>query len=173
MPATARLISTHDTAERRKSTTAALPDVPMIRSMEELLAALRARRDELQRTNATIDGIAGWPDFYAAKLFCEPPIKNLGWQSLGLALGSLGIALIPVLDEEQIKRVESRWIKRERPIQRTGKHHPQPGNKSNCNPSLNVENTESIKIAAPQSQPAPVSRSHLRVVQVKRVRRYG
>jgi hypothetical protein len=48
MPAVARSISTHDTAERRNGTTAALPDVPMIRSMPDLLAALRARRDELR-----------------------------------------------------------------------------------------------------------------------------
>ena len=121
MPAVARLISTDDTVQPRKST-APLNGVRrenMIHSMEDLLAALRARRDELQLTNATVDAIAGWPDFYAAKLFCEPPIRNLGWQSLELALGSLGIALIAVVDEEQVKRVQNRWVPRLRPPQRT------------------------------------------------------
>jgi hypothetical protein len=102
---------------------AVLPDVPrenMIHSMEELLAALRARRDELQLTHTTIDAIAGWPDGYCGKLMCVPPVKNLGWQSLELALGSLGIALIVVEDVEQAAKVRSRWIPRERPpIQRT------------------------------------------------------
>jgi len=83
--------------------------------MEDLLAALRARRDELQLTHTTIDAIAGWPDGYCGKLMSPIPVKNLGWQSLGLALGSLGIALIVVEDEEQIKRVSNRWIPRERP----------------------------------------------------------
>src|SRR6476619_2900186 len=94
----------------RESTTPALPDVPMIHSMEELLAALRARRDQLQLTHERLDWIAGWPSGYAGKLFCEPAIKNLGWQSLGLALDSMGIALVVVEKPEQIKRVESRWV---------------------------------------------------------------
>lgn len=86
-----------------------------IRSMPELIAALRARRDELQITHETIDSIAGWPAGYAGKLLAPEPIKNLGWMSLGLALDTLGIALMVVPDEEQIKRVEKRWTKRERP----------------------------------------------------------
>jgi hypothetical protein len=115
MPAVARLISTHDTAERRKSTTPALPDVPMIRSMEELLAALRARRDELQLTHERIDDIAGWPSGYCGKLMAPEPIKNLGWVSFGLALDSMGVALVMVENAEQRKLVEKRWIRRERP----------------------------------------------------------
>src|SRR5258708_39449173 len=83
------------------------------RSMPELIAALRARRDELQITHETIDSIAGWPAGYAGKLLAPEPIKNLGWMSLGLALDTLGIALMVVPDEEQIKRVEKRWTKRE------------------------------------------------------------
>jgi hypothetical protein len=114
MPAVARLIS-HDTAERRKSITPALADVPMIRSMEELLAALRARRDELQLTHERIDDIAGWPSGYAGKLLAPEPIKNLGFMSFGLALDSMGIALVVVENPEQIKLVEKRWVRRERP----------------------------------------------------------
>jgi hypothetical protein len=118
----ARSISTHDTAsssERRKRTMpAVLPDVPrenMIHSMEELLAALRARRDELQLTHERLDDIAGWPSGYAGKLLAPEPIKNLGFMSFGLALDSMGIALVVVENPEQIKLVEKRWIKRERP----------------------------------------------------------
>ena len=86
-----------------------------IRSMPELVAALRARRDELQLTHETIDAIANWPAGYAGKLLAPEPIKNLGWMSLGLALDTLGIALVVVENEEQIKRVEKRWTRRERP----------------------------------------------------------
>jgi hypothetical protein len=108
------LISTHDTA-RRKSTTPALPDVPMIRSMEELLAALRARRDELELTHERIDDIAGFPSGYAGKLLAPEPIKNLGWLSFGLALDSMGVALILVENPDQVRLVQKRWIPRERP----------------------------------------------------------
>jgi hypothetical protein len=114
MPAVARLISTHDTVERRKSNTP-LPDVPIIRSMEELLEALRARRDELQITHETIDDVAGWPSGYAGKLLAPSPIKNLGWMSFGLALDSMGVALVMIENAEQRKLVENRWVRRERP----------------------------------------------------------
>jgi hypothetical protein len=86
-----------------------------IRSMAELLAALRTRRDELQLTHETLDAIAGWAGGYSSKLFAPDPIKNLGWQSLGLALGALGIAIVVVEDQEQGARVRKRWIRRERP----------------------------------------------------------
>ena len=86
-----------------------------IRSMPELVAALRARRDELQLTHETIDAIAGWPSGYAGKLLAPEPIKNLGWMSLGAALDTLGIALVVVENKEQRELVESRWKQRERP----------------------------------------------------------
>jgi hypothetical protein len=86
-----------------------------IRSMSELLAAHRARRDELGLTHLTIDEIAGWASGYASKILSPNPIKNLGWMSLGSLHGTLGTMLLMVEDDEQIRRVQSRWIRRERP----------------------------------------------------------
>lgn len=87
-----------------------------LRSLADVLAALRARRCELDITFETLDEIAGWPARYGAKLFCDPPVKNLGWTSLGLAQGALGTCLLMVEDAEAIKLVQSRWIRRERPL---------------------------------------------------------
>jgi hypothetical protein len=101
-------------AQRRKSITA-LPDVQMIRGMPDLLDALRARREELQLTCERLDDIAGFPGGYSAKLLAKNPIKNLGWLSFGLALDSMGVALVMVENPEQIKRVKSRWVARQRP----------------------------------------------------------
>jgi hypothetical protein len=86
-----------------------------IRSMPGMLAVPRARRDELQLTHETIDDIAGWPAGYASKLFAPDPIKNLGWMSLGAALDTLAIELVPVENAEQRKLVEGRWTRRLRP----------------------------------------------------------
>jgi hypothetical protein len=86
-----------------------------LRSLPDVLAAMRARRDELGITFETLDAIAGWPCRYGSKLFSPEPVKNLGWQSLGLGLGALGTMLIMIEDEEQIRRVQDRWIRRERP----------------------------------------------------------
>ena len=121
MPEPAKSIS-HNAAERRHKSVTPLNGVPrdaMIHSMEDLLAALRARRDELQLTHTTIDAIAGWPDGYCGKLMAPEPIKNLGFMSFGLALDALGVALVMIENVEQRKLVEKRWIPRERPIQRT------------------------------------------------------
>lgn len=108
MPAVARQ------NERAAAATSPAP-VLEVRSMPELVAALRARRDELQITHETIDSIAEWPAGYAGKLLAPTPIKNLGWLSLGLALNTLGIKLVVVEDPEQRKLVEGRWKRRERP----------------------------------------------------------
>jgi len=87
-----------------------------IRSMDELIAALRARLIELQLTHSTVDGIAGLQDGYTSKLLAPKPIKNLGPVSFEALLGALGVAVVVVEDPEQIKRVEGRWTKRERPL---------------------------------------------------------
>lgn len=104
-----------------------------IRSMPELVAALRARRDELQLTHETIDAVAGLQNGYASKLLAPNPIKNLGWMSLGSVLGALGIAIVVVEDPEQVSRISRQWTKRERPQ----RHLPQLPSPST---SLSIQN---------------------------------
>jgi hypothetical protein len=99
----------------------------MIRGMPDLLDALRERRDEVGITLEKLDDIAGHPSGYSAKLLAPVPIKNLGWLSFGLTLDALGVALVMVENPEQIKRVENRWIPRERPQQRPRNAAPAAG----------------------------------------------
>ncbi|PJG56628.1 hypothetical protein CVM73_03505 [Bradyrhizobium forestalis] len=80
--------------------------------MAELVEALRQRRDDLDVSNETIDAIAGFPERYTSKLLAPRAPRNLSYNSLGLILGALGVALQVVEDEEQIKRVKGRWQKR-------------------------------------------------------------
>lgn len=86
-----------------------------IRSMPELLNAIRARRDELNISHETIDGIAGLQSGYTSKLLAPTPIKNLGPMSFGSLLGALGLAVVVVEDPQAIVRVEKHWQKRKRP----------------------------------------------------------
>lgn len=86
-----------------------------IRSMPELIAALRDRAHELQLTHQTIDSVAGLQDGYTSKLLAPTPIKNLGPVSFEAMLGALGLAVVVVEDPEQVARVQNRWTKRERP----------------------------------------------------------
>jgi hypothetical protein len=85
------------------------------RSMQEIVEAIRVWRDMRGVSLATLDHIAGWADGYGAKLLAPSPIKNLGWESIGLGLNALAIKLVVVEDPEQRKLVERRWIPRERP----------------------------------------------------------
>jgi hypothetical protein len=83
-----------------------------IRSMAELVNALRARRDELDISHETIDAIAGLQSGYASKLLAPRAPRNIGYMSLGDIMGALGIGLKVVEDSEQIQRVAGRWQKR-------------------------------------------------------------
>lgn len=86
-----------------------------IRSMPELVAALRARRDELNISHETIDSIAGLQAGYTSKLLAPVPIKHLGRMSFEAILGALGIALVAVPDPVAIAKVGKHWQKRKRP----------------------------------------------------------
>jgi hypothetical protein len=87
-----------------------------IRSMPELIEALRARRDSLNISHETIDSIAGLQSGYTSKLLAPKPIKNLGPMSFGSLLGALGLAVVVVEDPAAVVRVEKHWQKRKRPM---------------------------------------------------------
>jgi hypothetical protein len=86
-----------------------------IRSMPELIEALRNRARELQLTHETIDNVAGLQSGYTSKLLAPKPIKNLGPMSFESILGALGVAVVVVTDQAAIDRVQGRWEKRKRP----------------------------------------------------------
>lgn len=85
-----------------------------IRNMPELIAALCARRDELNISHETIDNIAGLQSGYTSKLLAPKPIKNLGPMSFSALLGALGLALVAVPDPQAVAAVEGRWQPRRR-----------------------------------------------------------
>lgn len=86
-----------------------------IRSMPELVDAVRARRDELNISHETIDNIAGLQSGYTSKLLGPVQLRGFSHMSLGAVLGALGIALVVVEDKEAKAKVEGRWQKRKRP----------------------------------------------------------
>lgn len=86
-----------------------------IRSMPELVNAIRARRDELNISHETIDNIAGLQSGYTSKLLGPIQLKGFSHMSLGAVLGALGIGLVVIEDPEQRAKVEGRWQKRKRP----------------------------------------------------------
>jgi hypothetical protein len=128
MPAVAKSISCNGVERRHKSVTPlnGVPRDAMIHSMPDLLAALRARRDELELTHERLDDISGLPSGYCGKLLAPVAIKNLGWLSFGLVLDSMGCALVLVEDAEKVRLVKNRWVKRERPIRNAAPARKEP-----------------------------------------------
>jgi hypothetical protein len=90
-----------------------------VRNEAELLAAIRARCNELQITYETLDVVAVLPERYASKLLCDPPIKHMGALTLWNVLGTLGfqISLVP---DEIPAHIREKMIVRKHPPQSTG-----------------------------------------------------
>jgi hypothetical protein len=100
-------------------------DAPIIatglRSVDDLQRALRARALQLQIVfdgrcrrsgengeDRSLDGVAGLPTGYAAKLLSPVPLKSFGRTSLGPMLIALGVCLQLVVDEEAEQKYTSR-----------------------------------------------------------------
>jgi hypothetical protein len=100
---------------------AALAVPKVVTTEAELLALLRARRDELQLTHMELDRLTGWADGYASKVLSPEPLKGFTEKSLSLVLDALalGIARIEfIVDPAQVERMKGRWTKRVRPQMR-------------------------------------------------------
>lgn len=82
------------------------------RDYDQLIAAFRARRDELKVTHLTLDDIAGLQGGYTGKLLSDPPIRAFGRVSLGPILGALGLAVVLVQDNAALRRVQDRLVTR-------------------------------------------------------------
>jgi hypothetical protein len=97
--------------------------IAVARDYDQLITAIRARRDELQVTHITIDEVAGLQGGYAGKLLCDPPIKLLGKVSFGCVLGALGLAVVLVQDNDALKKVQDRLVTRKHRKMRPDRSH--------------------------------------------------
>lgn len=77
-----------------------------------LVAALRARKDELGISDATLDDLAGFQSGYTGKLLGPAQSKKLGGMSLGVMLDALGLTLRMESDAGKLARVQHRFSKR-------------------------------------------------------------
>lgn len=88
------------------------------RSPEELRAALRARRDELNLAHTTIEEIGQLPHGYFSKISAARPVKGITARMLQdvLAALALGVAAVVLIeDPEQAARMRAHWTPRKRP----------------------------------------------------------
>lgn len=85
-----------------------------VKDYDGMIAAIRARMTEIGVTNETMDALTGLQSGYVGKLLAPTRIKNLGPQSFGLMLQSLGLKLIVVVDDVTSAKMQERWNKREK-----------------------------------------------------------
>ena len=83
----------------------------MLRTADELIAALRARKDELELSNAVVDELSGMTDGYFDKVAGPSRIKTLGLCGLMAIAGALGLAVQLVPDPDA--KVAGRWERRQ------------------------------------------------------------
>jgi hypothetical protein len=79
----------------------------------ELLAVVRARKDELNISNETLDAIAGLSPGTASKILGPVPTKRMGGLWLFLICGALGLGVALYQDPEALARVQSRLVPRQ------------------------------------------------------------
>jgi hypothetical protein len=84
----------------------------LITSLDDLIEALRQRRDELDISHETIDDVSGLQPGYTSKVLAR--MKGLGPVSLPALLGALACGLVLVEDPLQRTLVEPRWERRKR-----------------------------------------------------------
>ena len=82
----------------------------LIRSLDDLVAAVCARRDELNISHELLDDLAGLQSGYVSKLLAPNRVKNFGAMSLPAVLGALGVALVLVEDTAATERMRGKWI---------------------------------------------------------------
>lgn len=96
--------------------------IAVVTNYDDLIAALRARADELKVTREGLDAVTGLQNGYSAKLLAPVPIKSLGRVSLGPMLQAMGLAIVLVEDLEALARFSGQHSERLRPMPALGTH---------------------------------------------------
>ena len=87
-------------------------DAVVIKDYADLLALLRARRDELGVSSTTIDEVSGLCSGYSSKLLCDPPLKRAGIFLFWPLLEALGLRCVIEIDPDAVARLAHRWHRR-------------------------------------------------------------
>jgi hypothetical protein len=79
-----------------------------VSSYEQMLAALRARINELNINGERFDEYAGLPRGYLSKLVGAHPVRRLGATSFAPVLNGLGLRCLLIEDQEATARLKNR-----------------------------------------------------------------
>jgi hypothetical protein len=83
------------------------------RTYFELIAALMARREQLNISLDTLNALAGLADRHCSKILTPHPSRFLGPVSLDNLLAALGLKITISVDDEASSRVQDQWTPRQ------------------------------------------------------------
>jgi hypothetical protein len=99
---------------------AARPLSSLLSSADDVLDAVRARKDDLALSNQALEHIAGYAEGTVNKYIGPSREKSPTLPMLYLLLQAMGLGLVLVEDAEAAKRMSHRWTKRSANVNRDG-----------------------------------------------------
>jgi hypothetical protein len=87
--------------------------IAFCRDYEALVQAFRARQDELGLSNQLCDELAGLTSGHTDKLLGPSRNKTMGASTIDIFLELFGVSLVLVEDMDKVRRMQSRWERRQ------------------------------------------------------------
>jgi hypothetical protein len=87
-----------------------------------LVALLRQCKDARQVSFATIDEIGGFPTGQSSKILAPKGERKVTWQTFGYLLGALALKCVIVSDDDALRRINGRMVKRDASVARESVH---------------------------------------------------
>ena len=87
----------------------------MLRDANAVIEALRARKETLGLSNATVDELSGYTEGWWDKVCGPSRMKSPSFATLMAIAGALGLAVTLVEDPASVRTVQGRWRRRQTP----------------------------------------------------------
>jgi hypothetical protein len=79
-----------------------------IREQEDVRKVIRERKEQLQLSNELLESYSGLCAGRLSKILPSNPTKKIGWATLPLLLGGVGLRLLVIEDPEATRRILNR-----------------------------------------------------------------
>ncbi len=89
--------------------------------LDGLREALVDRIEDLNISRPTVDEAAQLTPGYAAKLLCDPPMKQLANGTIPKLLKATGMVLVAVIDDERFAQIKDQLMARKHKVRRVGR----------------------------------------------------
>ena len=96
------------------------PDLPVIRTMQDVVELFRILKEHWQLTNEFCDQVGGLTSGHTDKTLGPSETKRLGYDTFALFMELCAVELVPRLNPEAVARMTDVWEKRRRALEHSG-----------------------------------------------------